>query len=46
MVAVELRAGLLELGEILDGLERALRTEQPWICTPRGVGVTMRWRDS
>jgi hypothetical protein len=29
MVAVELRAGLLELGEILDGLERALRTEQP-----------------
>jgi hypothetical protein len=29
VVTVEIRSGLLELGEILDGLERALRAEQP-----------------
>src|SRR6202171_2807250 len=29
VVTVEIRSGLLKLGEILDGLERALRAEQP-----------------
>src|SRR5258708_34475196 len=29
MVPVEIRPRLFELGEILDGLERALRTKQP-----------------
>src|ERR1700739_3013042 len=37
---VEIRPGLFELVEVLDGLEGALRAEQPLDFTPRSVGVT------
>ena len=44
LVAVEVGGPLLELGEVLDALERSLRAESRWMFTPRRLTVSSRWR--